>query len=146
MCVNIFSIKRIFSNQSHYFPDIPCMLLLYGVSYSKRNYQEENLDREVPKYTIGYLSNASLLRSAYSRTPDSFFHRQWWGREEYIRRITTAIYFRISGFFSWTQPLLNPTRSRRNEVLTLAGSSNCGTGKQKCWFGDFSSWIFWAIP
>ena len=24
MCVNISSIKRIFSNQSHYFPDIPC--------------------------------------------------------------------------------------------------------------------------
>ena len=26
MCVNISSIKRIFSNQSHYFPDIPCIL------------------------------------------------------------------------------------------------------------------------
>ena len=25
MCVNISSIKRIFSNQSHYFPDIPCI-------------------------------------------------------------------------------------------------------------------------
>ena len=24
MCVNVSSIKRIFSNQSHYFPDIPC--------------------------------------------------------------------------------------------------------------------------
>ena len=28
MCVNISSIKRIFSNQSHYFPDIPCMPVL----------------------------------------------------------------------------------------------------------------------
>ena len=26
MCVNISSIKRIFSNQSHYFPDIPCII------------------------------------------------------------------------------------------------------------------------
>ena len=25
MCVNISSIKRIFSNQSHFFPDIPCI-------------------------------------------------------------------------------------------------------------------------
>ena len=25
VCVNISSIKRIFSNQSHYFPDIPCI-------------------------------------------------------------------------------------------------------------------------
>ena len=28
MCVNISSIKRIFSNQSHYFPDIPCIGVL----------------------------------------------------------------------------------------------------------------------
>jgi hypothetical protein len=49
------------------------LLLLYGASYSEREYQEEKMDTRLPKYTIGYLSSASLWRSAYSRTPpDSF--------------------------------------------------------------------------
>ena len=30
VCVNIASIKRIFSNQSHYFPDIPCTPTLWN--------------------------------------------------------------------------------------------------------------------
>ena len=29
MCVNISSIKRIYSNQSHYFPDIRCIILAF---------------------------------------------------------------------------------------------------------------------
>jgi len=33
MCVNISSTKRIFSNQSHYFPDIPCMHVCISQHY-----------------------------------------------------------------------------------------------------------------
>ena len=35
MCVNISSIKRIFSNQSHYFPEIPCIseVIFHTVSW-----------------------------------------------------------------------------------------------------------------
>ena len=49
------------------------ILLLYGASYSEMDYQEEKVDSGVPKYTIGYSCNASLWRSAYSRTPRQFF-------------------------------------------------------------------------
>jgi hypothetical protein len=36
------------------------LLLVCSVSYSQRDYQEEKVGSEVPKYTIGYLHNASL--------------------------------------------------------------------------------------
>ena len=42
MCVNISSINRIFSNQSHYFPDIPCIpacLCRSRVKYIKAPFQ-----------------------------------------------------------------------------------------------------------
>ena len=63
MCVNISSIKRIFSNQSHYFPDIPCMAY-YGQWWNDR-----------PRKT-SVLGELSHCHSVLHKT-----HKDWLGRE-----------------------------------------------------------------
>jgi hypothetical protein len=44
------------------------LLLLYGASYLEGDYLEEEMDIGVCKYASGYLSDATLLWSTYSRT------------------------------------------------------------------------------
>ena len=53
MCVNISSIKRIFWNQSHYFPDIPCMLshFVHSWSYVHRGLGEKTHEDSI---LLGY--------------------------------------------------------------------------------------------
>jgi len=45
------------------------LLLLYGASYSERDYLEGKVDSGVPKYAIGYSSSASLCRTEYFGPP-----------------------------------------------------------------------------
>jgi len=45
------------------------LLLLYGASYSERDYLEGRVDSGVPKYAIGYSSSASLCRADYFGPP-----------------------------------------------------------------------------
>ena len=53
VCVNISSIKRIFSNQSHYFLDIPCITeMLHGGKTVSRGVL---VDMAIPCYKENYL-------------------------------------------------------------------------------------------
>ena len=45
------------------------LLILYGASYSERDYLEGKVDSGVPQYTIGYSSSTSLCRADYFRSP-----------------------------------------------------------------------------
>ena len=66
MCVNISSIKRIFSNQSHYFPDIPCISLQsyveatevqYCIDLHITVYREDKDDRRI----VSVLTHAAVI-------------------------------------------------------------------------------------
>jgi hypothetical protein len=69
--VNISSIKQIFSNQSHYFPDIPCILkVCKSLAYSPRSqWWGCHLSLWTGWFSVG-VSAPSLWRSPFST-------RQW---------------------------------------------------------------------
>ena len=119
------------------------ILLLFGASYSEIDYQEENIDSGVPKYTIGYSCGASLWRSAYCRTPRQFFTRLWWGRGEYTWRNTTAINLKRSGIFL-NITSVEPHKIIQKELFDLIRGLELSKNKTavvfKMWTVESSGW------
>lgn len=74
------------------------------------------------KWTVKYQnipSIASLWRSAYSRTPGSFPLTGMRKRRINPKNYSSHLLQDIRKF-PWTSPLLNHTRSRRKDILTLS--------------------------